>query len=167
MEDKRKRLSGHQYRLKKLKTEAATKQMSNTMKCFLKEMPSTSSENTALVDEEQVEVSQLEDANCDNSASASANLGENISKQPEKVVTDIFKESVDEDAQSANGSNVSTATQPEATLLPSSDPAMWNITSMTDRMRQILVENGPQQIQDVFLKTRRIVIFPIIITNEF
>ncbi|XP_011877053.1 PREDICTED: zinc finger MYM-type protein 5-like, partial [Vollenhovia emeryi] len=128
MDQKRKRLSGSQYKKKRLKKDEEGRKLSHVMKEFLVPKPqSEASTSTSTATSSDVVDSSV------------------LSESPPKEVVEESQEiTLPEDYQE-QGSNSSEFQQIDKI----SDPALWNIFCMSSKTRQILVERGPHQVKDL------------------
>ncbi|XP_065684007.1 zinc finger MYM-type protein 1-like [Hydra vulgaris] len=127
MEQKRKKLSGSQYKKKRLKNEEQERKLSNVMKKFLVQKcgldkPSTSAA-TDLANNNTVPPQSI----------------------PEKIVEEIQKITSSEVHQEPG--RISSGSQQALKEIPS-DPALWLTFCMSSQTRQLLVERGPHQIKE-------------------
>nr|XP_047141266.1 uncharacterized protein LOC101239105 [Hydra vulgaris] len=171
MEQKRKKLSGSQYKKKRLKNEEQERKLSNVMKKFLVQKcgldePSTSAatdlanNNTVppqSLPEEVVEESQIltpsdlheQPGSTSTSTATALDLANKNTVPPqsipEKIVEEIQKITSSEVHQEPG--RISSGSQQVLKEIPS-DPALWLTFCMSSQTRQLLVERGPHQIKE-------------------
>ncbi|XP_065681400.1 zinc finger MYM-type protein 1-like [Hydra vulgaris] len=172
MEQKRKKLSGSQYKKKRLKNEEQGRKLSNVMKKFLVQKcgldePSTSAatdlanNNTVppqSLPEEVVEESQIltpsdlheQPGSTSTSTATALDLANKNTVPPqsipEKIVEEIQKITSSEVHQEPG--RISSGSQQVLKEIPS-DPALWLTFCMSSQTRQLLVERGPHQIKEL------------------
>lgn len=128
MDQKRKRLSGSQYKKKRLKKDEGRK-LSHVMKEFLVPKP------------------QSEASTSTSTATSSAVVDSSaLSESPPKEVVEESQEITPPEDYQEQGSNSSEFQQIDKI---SDDPALWNIFCMSSKTRQILVERGPHQVKEL------------------
>nr|XP_047143348.1 uncharacterized protein LOC124817393 [Hydra vulgaris] len=171
MEQKRKKLSGSQYKKKRLKNEEQERKLSNVMKKFLVQKcgldePSTSAatdlanNNTVppqSLPEEVVEESQIltpsdlheQPGSTSTSTATALDLANKNTVPPqsipEKIVKEIQKITSSEVHQEPG--RISSGSQQVLKEIPS-DPALWLTFCMSSQTRQLLVERVPHQIKE-------------------
>ncbi|XP_065681552.1 zinc finger MYM-type protein 1-like [Hydra vulgaris] len=171
MEQKRKKLSGSQYKKKRLKNEEQERKLSNVMKKFLVQKcgldePSTSAatdlgnNNTVppqSLPEEVVEESQIltpsdlyeQPGSTSTSTATALDLANKNTVPPqsipEKIVEEIQKITSSEVHQEPG--RISSGSQQVLKEIPS-DPALWLTFCMSSQTRQLLIERGPHQIKE-------------------
>ncbi|XP_065678240.1 uncharacterized protein LOC136093203 [Hydra vulgaris] len=171
MEQKRKKLSGSQYKKKRLKNEEQERKLSNVMKKFFVQKcgldePSTSAatdlanNNTVppqSLPEEVVEESQIltpsdlheQPGSTSTSTATALDLANKNTVPPqsipEKIVEEIQKITSSEVHQEPG--RISSGSQQALKEIPS-DPALWLTFCMSSQTRLLLVERGPHQIKE-------------------
>ncbi|XP_065683355.1 zinc finger MYM-type protein 1-like [Hydra vulgaris] len=171
MEQKRKKLSGSQYKKKRLKNEEQERKLSNVMKkllvqkCGLDEPSTSAATDLANNDtvppqslpEEVVEESQIltpsdlheQPGSTSTSTATALDLANKNTVPPqsipEKIVEEIQKITSSEVHQEPG--RISSGSQQVLKEIPS-DPALWLTFCMSSQTRQLLVERGPHQIKE-------------------
>lgn len=131
MEQKRKKLSGSQYKKKRLKKEEQGRMLSYVMKEFL------------------VQKSCLDEPSTSTSTATALDLANKNSVPPQSLPEEVVEESqkiTPSEVHQEPGSS-SSGSQQILNEIPS-DPALWNAFCMSSETRQILVERGPHQIKE-------------------
>lgn len=131
MEQKRKKLSGSQYKKKRLKKEEQGRKLSYVMKEFL------------------VQKSCLDEPSTSTSTATALDLANKNSVPPQSLPEEVVEESqkiTPSEVHQEPGSS-SSGSQQILNEIPS-DPALWNAFCMSSETRQILVERGPHQIKE-------------------
>lgn len=123
MEQKRKKLSGSQYKKKRLKKEEQERKLSSVMKEFLVQKSSTST------------------------LTATADLANKNSVPPQSLPEEIVEEGQKITPSQVHQEPGSSSSQHILNEIPS-DPALWNTFCMSSETRQIQVERGPHQIKE-------------------
>nr|XP_047133819.1 uncharacterized protein LOC124811949 [Hydra vulgaris] len=141
MEQKRKKISGSQYKKKRLKNEEQERKLSNVMKKFLVQKcgldePSTSAA-TDLPNSTSTSIATALDLANKNTVPPQS--------IPEKIVEEIQKITSSEVHQEPG--RISSGSQQVLKEIPS-DPALWLTFCMSSQTRQLLVERGPHQIKE-------------------
>uniref|UniRef100_A0A6P7GZ21 Zinc finger MYM-type protein 5-like n=1 Tax=Diabrotica virgifera virgifera TaxID=50390 RepID=A0A6P7GZ21_DIAVI len=125
MEQKRKKLSGSQYKKIRMQKEEQGRKLSNVMKEFL------------------VQKSCLDEPSTSPTATATNLSNKNLvpfsgDKEKQEIMSSVVPQ---QPGSSSSGCHQIVQEIP-------SDPALWNIFSMYSETRQILVERGPYQIKE-------------------
>ncbi|KAK4885651.1 hypothetical protein RN001_001922 [Aquatica leii] len=143
MDKKRKRLSGSQYKNRRLMKEAEGIKLSYAMKEFLtqkscQEDTSTSTARLDLLDEKETPMN-------------SQSLPEKILGESEPTLEPIEPISellVEPPARETHHEPSLSGSEDKIVSEVPDDSALWNVSSITPKIRQILVERGPNQIKN-------------------